>query len=78
MREAGGGSSDVREMEQEVSEQNLHLHLSLRRLSGGLSPQGLYRGRLSGLMTVTTQFAHTAAQSAGISHPLVLWRGWAQ
>lgn len=73
--EAGGGSSDVREVEQEVTEQNLNLHLSLRRLSGGLSPQGLYRGRPSGLMTVTTSVCtHSSTVSWHFSSPCFVER----
>lgn len=69
-REAGGGYSDVGEMQEEVIEQNLNLHLSLRRLPSGLSPQGLYTRGPSGLETVTASVcAHSSTVSWHSSCP---------
>lgn len=72
---AGKGYSEVSEVKQ-VSELNSNWQLSTRRLSGGLSPQGLHREGPPRLMIVTHQFVHTAVRSVGIPCPLVLWRGW--
>lgn len=49
--EAGKGYSEVSEVKQ-VSELNSNWQLSMRRLSGGLSPQGLHREGPPRLMTV--------------------------